>query len=193
MIKLPQTERRNFFIDRFFTLWKYGGTYLDLDVVLLKQLSGLKNYAVAESEEFIGSAVLSMERGSKVARDCVEKNRLHFKGAEWISNGPAVITEVLNGLCETKGATNMTLARCKGQFQVRQPLDFYPVPYQSWRLYYDEQASAQTMHLLQNSFGVHVWNKLSSDVQIQLGSKQPYALIAARHCPKVYFGSGSTF
>jgi lactosylceramide 4-alpha-galactosyltransferase len=174
-------------------LWKYGGTYLDLDVVLLRPLTGLKNYAGAESKGYIGAGVLNMERGSQLAMDCVDDNRQTFKGSEWCSSGPGVITRVANRLCGVKEVEEMTLEKCLGKFEVRPPYEFYPIPYPSWQLYYDEATANSTMDMLHKSYAVHVWNKLSSQAQVRVGSRQPYGLIAAEHCPKVYFNIGPIF
>ena len=44
---------------RFLTLWKYGGTYLDLDVVVLKPLDSISNYASAESSQFVSIGIIN--------------------------------------------------------------------------------------------------------------------------------------
>ena len=61
---------------RFLTLWKYGGTYLDLDVVVLKSLESiLPNYAGEESVDFVGSALINLEQqgiGHLIADMCIK-------------------------------------------------------------------------------------------------------------------------
>ena len=48
---------------RYLTLWKYGGTYLDLDVVVRKPLDSIpSNYAGAENSKTINCAVLNLDR-----------------------------------------------------------------------------------------------------------------------------------
>lgn len=61
---------------RYLTLYKYGGTYLDLDVVVLKNLdeAGV-NYSGAESDEDVAAGFMNMEPtgfGHQVAEMCVE-------------------------------------------------------------------------------------------------------------------------
>lgn len=44
---------------RVLTLWKYGGTYLDLDVVVLKPVDSISNYASAETSMFVSNAIIN--------------------------------------------------------------------------------------------------------------------------------------
>lgn len=54
---------------RFLILEKYGGTYLDLDVIVKKRLDLLpSNFACRESELFVNDAVLGLERGGKFSQ-----------------------------------------------------------------------------------------------------------------------------
>lgn len=178
---------------RFFTLWKYGGTYLDLDIVLTRTLNGLKNFAGAESLLDIAAGVINFEpRKSELAFQCVKDIRDNFKGDDWGSNGPGVITRVLQRLCRVKNTSLMTRKRCSG-FAVLPPSAFYPVKWKDWRLYFDESKSNSTMHSLSHSYGIHVWNKFSATQNITVGSKQPYGLVAQQFCPHVYSSSGSIF
>lgn len=60
---------------RYLSLWKYGGTYLDLDVVVMKNLESLgSNYAAAESQQDVAAGVLNFDHqgfGHDVANICI--------------------------------------------------------------------------------------------------------------------------
>lgn len=62
-------------IMRYLTLYKYGGTYLDLDVVVLKSLDTLEpNYAGAESPRWVAAGVINFEAegyGHEMAEMCL--------------------------------------------------------------------------------------------------------------------------
>ncbi|CAB3368006.1 Hypothetical predicted protein [Cloeon dipterum] len=178
---------------RYYTLWKYGGTYMDLDIILLRSLSALTNFAGAESSEDIAAGVLNLERHSTLAMECVREIRDHFRGDDWGANGPGVITRTVQKLCGTENTQEMTFDRCKGRFQVMPPLDFYPIPWRQWRLYFNISSSNDTMRRLSKSRAIHVWNKFSAATPVQVGSRQPYGLLAAKFCPRVYAGCGATF
>lgn len=81
---------------RYLTLWRYGGIYLDLDVILIKSLERLKpNYAGRESDEDVAAGVLSFSHkgdGHRWARQSLEDLKKNFDGWNWGNNGPGVIT-----------------------------------------------------------------------------------------------------
>ncbi|XP_069685761.1 lactosylceramide 4-alpha-galactosyltransferase-like [Periplaneta americana] len=178
---------------RFLTLWKYGGTYLDLDVILLKSLEGLSsNYVGVESSDNLASGVLNFATegvGHDVATQCVEELRTNFRGDIWIHNGPGLITRVMLRMCDCYEVTELSTEKCKG-FHILSDKEFFPIPYQSWQLFFNETTSSDTMTKIQDSFGVHLWNKLSKDEAVVVGSKQPYSLLARKTCPRTYSAVG---
>jgi hypothetical protein len=46
---------------------------------------------------------------------------------------------------------------------------------------------------VEGSYGVHIWNKLSSEKKIIVWSKQAYGLLAEKYCPRVYRNCGPLF
>lgn len=73
---------------RFLSLWKYSGTYLDLDVVMLKSLDTLKpNYACAENKEDIVVGIINLEgdSGHEIADLFVKDLMKNFDGVDWVS------------------------------------------------------------------------------------------------------------
>ncbi|PNF32998.1 hypothetical protein B7P43_G16357 [Cryptotermes secundus] len=181
---------------RLLTLWKYGGTYLDLDVVILKSLDPLgSNYVGLESPNTVANGVLCFDVegvGRAVADKCLDQIRTDFRGNIWAYNGPELITRVLLGMCDTLHASELSTQRCKG-FQILSNKEFFPIPYQSWELFFEESGSEETMEKIKGSFGVHVWNKLSKLTKVLVGSRQPYSLMAATACPRVYSVCGRDF
>lgn len=78
---------------RYLSLWKYQGTYLDLDVVMLKPLADMKpNFAGAESNKLIAAGIINFEgaTGQMIADMCLEELLLNFKGNDWVC---MIITE----------------------------------------------------------------------------------------------------
>ena len=61
---------------RFLTLFKYGGIYLDMDVIVLKPLNSIPpNFVASENDDIVGSAIISMEKdglGHEIANVCVK-------------------------------------------------------------------------------------------------------------------------
>jgi lactosylceramide 4-alpha-galactosyltransferase len=70
---------------------------------------------------------------------------------------------------------------------------FYAISYPFWTLLFDEAWSKATLKTVEGSFGVHMWNKMSSETTVTVGSQQAYGLLAQKHCPRVYSNCGPVF
>lgn len=96
---------------RYLSLWKYGGTYLDLDIVMLQSLDDQKekNYAGAESSNFVAVGIINLEdeSGHAIADMCVKDLLHNFDGSDWGNNGPGVLTRTLHKICGTKKVMDM--------------------------------------------------------------------------------------
>jgi lactosylceramide 4-alpha-galactosyltransferase len=86
----------------------------------------------------------------------------------------------------------MTMEQCTG-FAVLQPSVFYEISYPYWRLLFEESLSNETLKRVEVSYGVHVWNRMSSQEKITVGSKTAYGLPAQKHCPQVSWNCGQDF
>ncbi|XP_066592520.1 lactosylceramide 4-alpha-galactosyltransferase-like [Prorops nasuta] len=180
---------------RYLTLWKYGGIYLDLDVVVTSSLNKSQNFAGAEDWKAVAAGVIGLgmdKLGRHMADACIEDLMRNFRGNVWGNNGPGVITRTLKTLCNTTYVARMTERRCKG-FIVHSPSVFYPIHYKKWKAYFDEENRNLTMQKLQRSLAIHVWNKLSRMQLLDVDSNAPYATIARAYCPKVFGSCKKTF
>lgn len=121
-------------------------------------------------------------------RDFIE----NFQGDTWINNGPGVITRVLHEICKTTNPAEMTSDRCDG-FRVYQPTEFYAVSWEAWYNYFNRDSTKSTLDMTKDSLAIHVWNKLSENEMIEVGSNVAYGIIAEKNCPRVYRASGKFF
>uniref|UniRef100_A0A8D8LHY0 Lactosylceramide 4-alpha-galactosyltransferase n=1 Tax=Cacopsylla melanoneura TaxID=428564 RepID=A0A8D8LHY0_9HEMI len=176
---------------RYVTLYKYGGTYLDLDFVVIKSLEHLHNYAGAESSVAVAAGVIHLDHGHWLSSAAVSELRSHFKATEWGANGPGVLTRLLKNECEYQSYSE-TLTRCKN-FTIYPPSYFYPIHWPHWADYFNETAAAAVMTKLEPSLAVHVWNSFAKQTPVQLKSEQPYAQLARRFCPRISDLAGDTF
>ena len=180
---------------RYLTLWKYGGIYLDLDVVVTMSLERLTNFAGAEDWDDVAAGVMGFDitpLGRRVIDMCVRDLKKNFRGDIWGNNGPGVITRSLQKICSTKYARDMSTTRCQG-FKVFPPSAFYPVHYKKWKMYFETRDKNTTMKMLEKAMVIHVWNKLSKSQEVRVNSDVPYAVIARKHCPKVFSNCGTVF
>ncbi|XP_035911245.1 lactosylceramide 4-alpha-galactosyltransferase-like [Anopheles stephensi] len=181
---------------RYLTLYKYGGTYLDLDVIVQQPFEKLEpNYAGAESVRWVAAGVINFEpkgHGHELADMCVRDLLANFNGKDWGNNGPGVITRVLQKYCHTRSTVHMTRERCR-HFTVYPISSFYAIGYEDFKQFFEEQYLEQALLTLNQSIVVHVWNKFSKSHPVQVGSRVAYGVLAERHCPKVYRSCGTVF
>lgn len=116
----------------------------------------------------------------------------NFKGQEWGSNGPGVITRVLQNLCHTKNTKLMTRENCGG-FLAYPPSSFYAIPWRNWRWFFDPKYTQKTLDMTKDAPVLHVWNKHSINEKIRVGSKVAYGIVAEKNCPTVYGSCGKYF
>ncbi|XP_072931651.1 lactosylceramide 4-alpha-galactosyltransferase-like [Epargyreus clarus] len=174
---------------RYLTLYKWGGVYMDLDVVVARSIASLaRNWAARESDQYVASGILAFSRdavGRNIADATVRDIGSNFRGDVWYNNGPGVISRVLKDICSTTDASVMSSATCNG-FEVYGPQFFYPVSYDRSKVYF----KAGDLDL-QNVYVYHLWNHITKKFKVQKGS--PYAKLAKRYCPTIFNLYGDDF
>ncbi|CAO1335187.1 unnamed protein product [Diamesa hyperborea] len=173
---------------RFLTLFKYGGIYLDLDVVVLKPLHSIPpNFVGSENEDTVGSAIISMEKdgfGHEIANACVKDLVANFDGQQRKQNSNVLLTKMLQNLCNTSKTKEMTVETCKG-FRVLPSKDCYAINYIEYTKFFDEYQSKETIKKLKDSLIAHIWNKQTSQIRLSVHSSAAYIELAKENCPKV--------
>uniref|UniRef100_A0A182MJS3 Alpha 1,4-glycosyltransferase domain-containing protein n=1 Tax=Anopheles culicifacies TaxID=139723 RepID=A0A182MJS3_9DIPT len=181
---------------RYLTLYKYGGTYLDLDVIVQQSFEKLEpNYAGAESVRWVAAGVMNFDpkgQGHELAEMCVRDLLANFNGKDWGNNGPGVVTRVLQKYCHTRSTVHMTRERCR-HFTVYPIETFYAIQYEDFKQFFEEQYLEQALVTLNHSIVVHVWNKFSKSHPVRVGSRVAYGVLADKYCPKVYGSCGTVF
>jgi len=113
-------------------------------------------------------------------------NRSGWDGENWVKNGPLLLTNLMKEQCQTDNVKLMysDKANCKN-FTIFSPNVFCPIAWYDWEMYFDETKIEFVKQEIHDSMTVHFWNKLSKYRIIIPTSKQPYAEIANKYCPKV--------
>ncbi|KAJ8979415.1 hypothetical protein NQ317_015847 [Molorchus minor] len=170
---------------RYLTLWKYGGIYLDLDVVVIKSLENIQpNYAGSESDFNVAAGILSF---SPTASAIIWRKPVWMtsKAALTATTGATTVQVLLRSICGVHKAKEMSHRDCQG-FSVYPQEKFYAIPWWNWTMYFDAAAADTVFKLSKNSQIIHVWNKHSEHIQIPLssGTPAPYLMYAKEFCPK---------
>lgn len=108
---------------RLAVLYKYGGVYLDIDVVVLKPLSLLRNFIGAQCMDAgnkhwtrLNNAVLIFDMNHPLLLRFIDEFVLTFDGNRWGHNGPYLVSRVVERLGERPGFN----------FTILPPMAIYP-------------------------------------------------------------------
>ncbi|CAB4070367.1 A4GALT [Lepeophtheirus salmonis] len=93
---------------RYWFVYNYGGTYLDSDVIVLKEMPMNYNFAGVENMD---SFLVDIS--------------INFDGTVWINNGPAMLTSNLIKLCKARTMGTINKGKCHN-IQLLPPNAFYP-------------------------------------------------------------------
>ncbi|KAH8376753.1 hypothetical protein KR093_001155 [Drosophila rubida] len=183
---------------RLMSLYRYGGIYMDIDVVVLRSMENLPlNYVGAEDSETLCNAVLSLEpkgKGHEIAELFLREFQQHFNGQLYTNNGPSLMGRVTKKICNSTSIKDIVAAsrNCNG-FKVFNSTVFYPIPWPAWRRFVEPQYLNDTLATTKDSYLVHLWNKVSFEERIKVGENTAYGKFAHDHCPKVNAAAGEYF
>ncbi|GMJ03211.1 hypothetical protein like AT2G38150 [Hibiscus trionum] len=170
---------------RLAILYKYGGVYLDVDFIVLKDFIGLWNAIGAQSMSSItkkwtriNGAAMIFDEGHPILHDFLQEFAATFDGSKWGHNGPYLISRVIRRV-ESKHGYNTTILP---------PKTFYPMDWikigrcfkkpntesdQKWVEY-------MLVELERSTYAIHIWNHRTKELRIEDGSLMQ-RLISA-HC-----------
>lgn len=174
---------------RLVTLWKYGGLYFDLDVVVIKNHAELgESFLVKSLNRMLMSGTMQFGGhgiGHTFVEDCLKDLVKHFRGGSWAGNGPDLVTRRMQALCGTRILTEMTEERCQGMKVLEMKL-FLPIWYPSHKMYFASSYSNKVFKMVENSYTAHIFNHMNHHLKLRKGWKAGYLNLAEKYCPVVY-------
>ncbi|XP_065085833.1 lactosylceramide 4-alpha-galactosyltransferase-like [Ochlerotatus camptorhynchus] len=182
---------------RILTLYKYGGTYLDTDVLVRKTFNKMQpNYLGSEGSGYVANGVINLEAtgfGHQFAEACLNDLAQHFDGKQWAANGPFMVTRNLQTFCNTTDITKMAREQCGGQLTVYPPDWFYRIRYPRHAWFFYPEHSDEVMNSTKDDVLVHMWNKATSGIQLKINSTAAYIQLANQFCPNVLMQTAENF
>ncbi|XP_057859012.2 uncharacterized protein At4g19900 [Cryptomeria japonica] len=160
---------------RLAALYKYGGIYIDSDIIILKLLSKLRNAIGAQNVDpdngtwnRLNNAVLMFDKGHPLVWKFIQEFALTFNGNKWGHNGPYLVTRVVTRVANRPGY----------DFQVLPPMAFYPVDWTRIYRYFKHPdgnvgikwISAKLLQMENETYAVHLWNKQSRQLEVEKDS-----------------------
>ncbi|XP_031484987.1 uncharacterized protein LOC116254064 [Nymphaea colorata] len=160
---------------RIAVLYKFGGVYVDTDVIILRSFSSLRNSIgaqsmIAETGEWrrLNNAVLVFDKNHPLLFKFIQEFSLTFDGTKWGHNGPYLVSRVASRVAGRPGFN----------FTILPPMAFYPVDWSRIGGYFRQPATpaasrwveAKLVHLHQETYAIHLWNRQSNRIAIENGS-----------------------
>ncbi|XP_006652550.1 uncharacterized protein At4g19900-like [Oryza brachyantha] len=161
---------------RLALLYKYGGVYLDADVVVLRPFSDLRNAIGAQAVDAatgdwmrLNNAVMVFDQGHPLLREFIAEFAAKFDGSKWGHNGPYLVSRV---------AARWRRRRPEADLTVLPPQAFYPVDWNKIGGLFvapkdrkgERWVKAKVESIKGESFGIHLWNRESRNLEMEEGS-----------------------
>ncbi|XP_053315498.1 alpha-1,4-N-acetylglucosaminyltransferase-like [Spea bombifrons] len=186
--KKIKPELENFWIHvssdgcRFASMWKYGGIYMDTDVISLRPIPH-KNFLAAETLTVCSSSVFGLDDHHNFTWKCMEDFVKNYNGAVWGHQGPGLLTRVMKEWCVAPTFHNTDDASC-GSILYLHPQRLYPISYPSWRRYFEVWPKIPTFN---DSYSLHLWNYMNKEhMTVVPGSNTLVDHLFQQHCPTTY-------
>ncbi|KAL6587621.1 hypothetical protein OROMI_000599 [Orobanche minor] len=156
-------------------LYRFGGIYLDTDIIILKSFGVLKNAIGAQANDpatgnwsRLNNAVMIFNKGHPLLHEFLQEFALTFDGNRWGHNGPYLVSRVVARISE----------RPRFNLTVLPPMAFYPVTWNRIGSLFEGPKSlshskwilGKLRQIRSHSFAVHLWNKQSTHFKVENGS-----------------------
>lgn len=160
---------------RLTLLYKFGGAYIDTDVIILKSFTNLRNAIGAQTVDLetgnwtrLNNAVMVFDKGHPILLKFIEEFARTFNGNKWGYNGPYLVSRVVQNL---KGSDRFDV-------NILKPMAFYPLDWSRIRSLFQgpkNEAHSKWLHgklnhIRSKSYAVHLWNRQSKKIKIEEGS-----------------------
>ncbi|XP_069830057.1 alpha-1,4-N-acetylglucosaminyltransferase-like [Dendropsophus ebraccatus] len=168
---------------RLALIWKYGGIYMDTDIISLRPIPH-ENFLAAEYPRTSSNGAFGFSARHNFTWKCMEDFVQNYDGEIWGNQGPFLFTRVIRKLCdlpEFEGAEDISC----GNISFLNPQRFYPIAYGYWR---DLYAVWDPLPSFSDSFAVHLWNYMNQFENRTMvpGSNTLVEHLYKKHCPSTY-------
>lgn len=169
---------------RLVSLWRGGGFYLDIDYIIVRELplARFSNFLVIEGLDggLLNNGVMHLDANHWLVDKLMRYIDENYDPGDYHLHGPRALSIVFHDLCkyDDKVARKKACPDIKLVSYTR----FCPIGAPFWELTFDN-VTDYTAGLVSKSYGIHLWNFLSSKKRVDFASNQLYALVARQSCP----------
>ncbi|XP_066454173.1 alpha-1,4-N-acetylglucosaminyltransferase-like [Eleutherodactylus coqui] len=167
---------------RLAMIWKYGGIYMDFDMISIQPIPE-DNFVAAEHSRCTTNSVFGLPPHHKLSWEFMENFVQNYKGEVWGNQGPILFTRVVNKYCGFPQFKAIDDLKCANVSYLH-PERFYPFAYSDWRKYYEVWKVLPTFN---NSYALHLWNYMNGEKKsMVVGSNTLIEHLYKQYCPSNY-------
>ncbi|KAI5246286.1 Alpha-1,4-N-Acetylglucosaminyltransferase, partial [Manis pentadactyla] len=167
---------------RLAIIWKYGGIYMDTDVISIRPIPE-ENFLAAQSSRYSSNGVFGFLPRHPFLWECVENFLEHYNSDIWGNQGPNLMTRMLKLWCKLRDFQEVSDLGCQN-LSFLHPHRFYPISYPQWRRYYEVWDPEPSFNY---SYALHLWNYMNRNKKIVVrGSNTLVENLYCKHCPRTY-------
>ena len=176
---------------RIALLYKFGGIYIDLDVVVLRSLRCLRNTAghvLMLGESSIENGLMVFDRGHKLLNFFMRLMKQTYKPNERSGIGPIGLSRSFRMMCNHSSiviSDSVHDCNCYNQVPVKllNKTAFHPITYFEQNRFFVENFNRSELSVFDESYSVHVYG---SGHGAHVPETSLYAYMAKQFCPSVY-------
>nr|XP_004664414.2 alpha-1,4-N-acetylglucosaminyltransferase [Jaculus jaculus] len=167
---------------RLAIIWKFGGIYLDTDVISIRPIPQ-ENFLAAQASRHSSNGVFGFLPHHPFLWGCMENFVEHYNSHIWGNQGPHLMTRMLRVWCRLGDFQDLGDLKCLNMSFLH-PKRFYPIPYPEWRRYYEVWDTEPSFN---DSYALHLWNYMNQGKRtVVRGSNTLVENLYRKHCPRTY-------
>ena len=171
---------------RYLLLHRWGGVYLDTDVILLKTLPEAKNFTAIEWAPLdrLAAGAMAFTPAHPVITEVLASLAANFS-TTWGGNGPLRLDSVLRAKCLQP---RENWGKWCGDVAILPQQEFYAINWRHVDRFFHPDAWPEVSTALKGRSGVHLWGKHSRSLMASLkgGRDQPLLKVAIKNCPTAH-------
>lgn len=168
-------------------LWKYGGLYLDLDCLVFRPLYCLENTVglVDFLPNWVENGVMAFRPGHPFIQFLMRYMVFAFKPDEYISLGPATLTDAIKYFCHRTELPAQEWFECQKNSSIilQSPPAFYAINNRRQNAFYHPEADMDDLEEFRYSYLSHIYD---AGNRRPVPSQSLYGLLAKEFCPTTY-------
>nr|KAF6419798.1 alpha-1,4-N-acetylglucosaminyltransferase [Molossus molossus] len=167
---------------RLAIIWKYGGVYMDTDVISIRPIPE-ENFLAAQASRYSSNGIFGFLPHHAFLWECMENFVEHYNSYIWGNQGPELMTRMLRLWCRLEDFQEVSDLRCLN-LSFLHPQRFYPISYLEWRRYYEVWNTDPSFN---DSYALHLWNYMNKEGRgVVRGSNTLVENLYRKHCPRTY-------